>query len=184
MNFYKISSIRDTIGSIDFVRWMQESRSLLPQVYDFPGFVLDDTHLQKNKIVVQRQLVLAGMRLAAVLNQLFYSEAADVDFKSAVSKYQKGIDISEVKNHLGKEVAVCSKVYSIRATEKITQINVGDKFPNNPLTIIISSSNYAKFKTSPGELFANKNICVTGKIQDYKGKLQIIVDNPDDIKIL
>lgn len=184
LNFHNSWPVLDTIGTIDFLKWMQESRSLLPQVYDFPGFILDDNYFKKSKLIVQRQLILAGMRLAAVLNKLFYSATADVDFTSASKKYKNGIDISEVKNNLGKEVTVCSKVYSLRSTEKITQINLGDKFPNNLLTMIIFGGNYAKFKSNPAELFANKNICVTGKIEEYKGKLQIIVENPGDIKIL
>ena len=183
LNFSNSSLVMDTINAIDFVRWMQESRSLLPQVYDYQGLIIDDAYMKKNKVVVQRQLVIAGKRLAAMLDKLFNSPPVNADFKSAISKYKKGIDISEVKNNLGKEVAVCSKVYSIRSTDKITQISLGDKFPNNPLTVIIFGSSYTKFKTNPGELFANKNICVTGKIEDYNGKLQIGVNSPD-IKIL
>ena len=184
LNFGNTFSIKDTINAIDIVRWMQESRSLLPQVYDYQGFIIDDVYLKKNKVVVQRQLVIAGKRLAAMLDKLFYSPAINADFKSAIGKYKKGIDINEVKNHLGKEVAVCSKVYSIRSTDKITQISLGDDFPNNPLTVIIFGNSYTKFKTNPGELFANKNICVIGKIEDYKGKPQIIVNSPEDITIL
>jgi hypothetical protein len=184
LQFNTTAPVKDTIGAIDFVRWMQESRSLLPQVYDFPGFMIDDAYLKRNKVIVQRQLVVAGMRLAAILDKLFYSAAPEIDFKAAVNKYKNGIDVKDAKDHLGKEVSVCSKVYSIRSTDKITQISVGDKFPNNPLTVIIFGSSYSKFKLNPGEMFANKNICVTGKIEDYKGKLQIIVNSPEDITIL
>ncbi|MEP6713403.1 MAG: S1/P1 nuclease, partial [Ferruginibacter sp.] len=50
----------DTTTKIDFVSWMNESRSLLPQVYDFSGFILSETYLQKNKLIVERQLLFAG----------------------------------------------------------------------------------------------------------------------------
>ncbi len=174
----------DTVKSVDFMFWMNESRLLLPGVYDFAGYNLDDAYLNKNKVVVEKQLLLAGLRLAAVLNKLFYTPAADVNFKTMTAGYKNGIDVTESINNIGKKVTVCAKVYSIRSSATITQINIGGKFPNTPLTVVIFGKSYANFAGNPEDLFKDKNVCVKGKIEEYKGKAQIIVENPEDILTL
>lgn len=168
---------------IDFLSWMKESRALLDEVYKFPDFTITEAYLKKNKEVVKKQLLNAGMRLAKILNTLFASPAAEMNMQSVTSGYKNGIDVNDAMKHLGKKVTVCSKVFGIRATDKITQINLGQKFPNNPLTIVIFASSYKNFKTPPAELYTDKNLCVQGKVEEYKGKAQIIVDKPEDIEI-
>ena len=166
---------------IDFMDWVNESRNLLGEVYNFPENIISDAYLKKNKEVVKRQLLFAGMRLAKILNTFFASPPADLDMQQVTSAYKNGIDVKDAMKYVGKNVTVCSKVYGIRATDKITQINLGDKFPNSPLTVIIFPGSYKNFKVLPAELYSNKNICVKGKVEDYKGKAQIVIERLEDI---
>jgi len=168
---------------IDFMSWMKESRALLGEVYNFPDFTITDAYLKKNKEVVKRQLLSAAMRLAKILNTLFSSPAAEMNMQVVTSSYKDGIDVNDAMKNVGNNVTVCSKVFGIRATDKITQINLGDRFPNSPLTIVIFASSYKNFKVGPAEMYNDKNICVKGRIEVYKGKAQIIVDDPYDIMI-
>lgn len=183
LRFYD-KTMTDTLHEVDFVSWMYDSRSLLNGVYDYPGFILDEKYLQTNKIVVQKQLLKAGIRLALVLNKLFYSPAPIIDFSAITTTYKNGIDVKDAENFLGKKVTVCSRVFSIRSTPAITQISIGGKFPGNPLTVIIFGKNYSRFSQPLIDLYSNKNICVKGTITEYKGKPQIVVDDPDNIIIL
>ncbi len=50
--------------------WMNESRTLLPEVYNFDKKIKQD-YVDKNKPVIEKQLVRAGIRLAMVLHQTF-----------------------------------------------------------------------------------------------------------------
>jgi hypothetical protein len=59
------------IRHIDFVAWMNESRSKLDTVYDFKGNDLNHKYVAKNAPLVERQLLLGGIRLAAVLKYIF-----------------------------------------------------------------------------------------------------------------
>ena len=62
----------DTAKKVDFTNWMYESRSLLDEVYDLQdGYIITPNYLQKAKGTVTKQLLLAGQRLAAVLEKLF-----------------------------------------------------------------------------------------------------------------
>ncbi len=174
----------DSLSKIDFVRWMHDSRSLLPQVYDFPDFTLSEAYLQKNKLVVERQLFLAGLRLATLLNSLFKDPAPTLNFKALTAKYKNGIDINEAKNYIGKTVTVCANVYNIRSTDKITQISLGERGAAPALTVIIFGSSYSNFTIPPAELYKDKNICVKGKVSEYQGKMQIVVEKPGEVEVL
>ncbi len=50
--------------------WMNEARTLLPEVYNFEENIKQD-YIDKNKPVIEKQLVRAGIRLAMVLHQTF-----------------------------------------------------------------------------------------------------------------
>jgi hypothetical protein len=50
--------------------WMTEARELLPEVYNFETKIKQD-YIDKNKPVIEKQLVRAGIRLAMVLNETF-----------------------------------------------------------------------------------------------------------------
>jgi hypothetical protein len=51
--------------------WISESRALLKDVYSFQGGAADDAYLDRMKKIALRQVVNAGIRLAALLNRNF-----------------------------------------------------------------------------------------------------------------
>jgi len=61
---------------------------------------------------------------------------------------QTRISIDYVNAYMGQKVEVCSKVYGVKATEKITFINLGAAFPNAPLTVVIFAKDFPNFKGS------------------------------------
>jgi hypothetical protein len=185
LDLYKSGSINYK-KEVDFLQWMKESRSLLDTVYDYPGFMLSKAYLNKNKIVVQKQLLLAGLRLAEILNRLFATPAvaANINFEKVASKYANAINVNDAIKNIGKNVTVCAAVFGIKFSSAVTQINLAASYPNSPLTIVIFAKNYKNFVIAAEDLYKNKNICVKGKIEEYKGKAQIIIEKPEDIIIL
>jgi hypothetical protein len=65
--------VKKSYCTINVESWMNESRTLLPQVYDFEKKLLDQNYLDKNSTIVKDQLVKAGIRLAYILNLAFSS---------------------------------------------------------------------------------------------------------------
>jgi DNA/RNA endonuclease YhcR with UshA esterase domain len=96
---------------------------------------------------------------------------------------QTKMSIDSVNNHIGESVIVCSEVHGIKSLEKVTFINLGNEYPNSPLTIVIFAKDIGNFKSSIESMYNNKNICVTGILKDYKGKTEIIITKPADIKV-
>lgn len=99
------------------------------------------------------------------------------------SAAQTKMSIDEVNNHIGDSVTVCSKVYGIKALDKVTFINLGAAYPSSPLTVVIFAKDLVNFNELPSAMYSGKQICVTGILKDYKGKVEIIITNPSAISI-
>lgn len=100
-----------------------------------------------------------------------------------VVKSQTNVSIKEVVNHVGKEITLCDSVYSARSLESLSLLNLGGKFPKEVIRVVVFKSDRDKFEKEPVTLFENKRICVTGKVTLYKEKLQIVVNDPKQIKL-
>lgn len=99
-----------------------------------------------------------------------------------MAKSQTTVSVKDVVNHVGKEVTLCDSVYSARSLENLSLLNLGGKFPKEVITVVVFKADKAKFEKDPVALFENKRICVTGKVTLYKEKLQIVVNDPKQLK--
>ena len=66
----------------------------------------------------------------------------------------------------------------------ISFINLGATYPNSPLTVVIFAKDSANFKEPLAPLYDNKKICITGILNVYKGKTQIMVNKPEQIEVV
>ena len=100
---------------------------------------------------------------------------------------QAATNIDSLGNHVGEKVTVCNKVYWTKfleqANKQPTFLNLGAAYPDNPLTVVIFGDDRKNFNQAPEIMYDEKEICVTGEIKEFKGKPEIIVDNPDEIVI-
>ena len=89
--------------------------------------------------------------------------------------------------YIGETKTVCGTVasatYAVRSRGKPTFLNLNKPYPNHVFTIVIWGSNRGKFKNPPEVFFKGKEVCVTGLITTYRGKPQIEVSEPSQIKI-
>jgi len=88
---------------------------------------------------------------------------------------QTKITAKEAAQHIGDSLMVCDKVYGGRFFEPngLTLLNLGGAFPNHQLTVVMKADVRKKFAAAPETAFANKDVCVLGKITEYRGKPQI-----------
>lgn len=104
-------------------------------------------------------------------------------FITSTAKSQTTVIAKEAVNYVGKTVTLCDSVYSARAMDNISLLNLGGKFPKEIITMVVFKSDRIKFQKEPVELYNNKRICITGKVTLYKDKLQIVVNDPKQIKL-
>jgi hypothetical protein len=90
-----------------------------------------------------------------------------------------------VSGYVGKTVTVYGKIedgrFLLSAANQPTLLNMGGKFPNQKLTVVVYGINRPNFGYKPEEVLINKVVYVTGKVELYKSKPQIIVENPFEI---
>lgn len=63
------------ISKINELNWMYQSRSYLDKVYSFENNYMDKAYIDNNISVIKSQLVVAGIRLASVLQEVFNPDA-------------------------------------------------------------------------------------------------------------
>ena len=61
------------IGKIDVIGWMNDSRTHLGQVYDFTDATISESYITKNTLLIEKQLIAGGLRLSALLKEIFSS---------------------------------------------------------------------------------------------------------------
>ena len=69
------------------------------------------------------------------------------------------------------------------AKTKPTLLNFDRPFPDHTFSVMIADANRAKFKGPPEVMFKGKTLCVTGLIIDFRGKPEIVVDDPSQISV-
>jgi len=97
------------------------------------------------------------------------------------------LDPAAAASHVGEEATVCGEVtgtkYSDHRKRKPTFIDFGPPHPHQLLTALIWGEYRDKFDYVPESLFG-KTICVSGTITEHKGKAEIKVSDPSQIRVI
>ena len=100
---------------------------------------------------------------------------------------QQKITLAEVNKHIGDSVIICGKIsggkFLDAAKNQPTFLNMGAAYPNQLLTIVIWGNTRKLFSYKPEEHLKDKNICVTGRIEVFKEKPQIVVQQVSQVQI-
>lgn len=98
---------------------------------------------------------------------------------------QTEIKLEDVKNHVGDSVKLIGKIYGGKYIKSIkgspTFLDVGGKYPNAPLTLVIWENVRKQFASAPEELYKDKDVWIIGKVKLYKEKPEIVISKPSDI---
>lgn len=100
---------------------------------------------------------------------------------------QATINAEDAKKHIGEVVTLCGKIYSAKylqnAANKPTLLNLGGNYPNQLLTVTIFEIDRKNFPFNPEDYYPNVEVCVTGKLVEYKGSPEMIVQSPEQVKV-
>jgi len=160
------------------VKWMWESYEVTEKLYAevdaMKSRAVDDKYYEAHIGTVEQRLEQAGIRLAGVLNGLFahgvvVGAAAPVKAEAAAVT----IEAKDAEAHVGENVVVRAKVYGFKAMEGLTLVNVGAAYPNQLFTVVLRGD-----AANLASEIDGKVIRVTGKVEMYKGKAEIVVRDP------
>ena len=95
------------------------------------------------------------------------------------------IPASEAHKYVGKNKTVSGTVvaarYAAESRGKPTFLNFEEPYPNHVFGVVIWGSDRSKFENPPESAFLGRQLHVTGLIEEYEGKPQIVVKNPGQI---
>jgi hypothetical protein len=92
---------------------------------------------------------------------------------------------AEAIHHVGETATVCGRVASakyVRSGRMPTFLNLDQPYPNQVFTALIWGAVRPRFKQPP-EMLRGSSVCVTGAISAYKGKAEIVVEDPGQIAV-
>jgi len=100
---------------------------------------------------------------------------------------QQKITPAEVSKHIHDSVTVCGKIYGGKfldaAKNQPTFLNMGAAYPDQLLTIVIWGGTRKSFTYKPEEHLKGRQVCVTGKIEIFKEKPQIVVQQAAQLQV-
>lgn len=166
---------------IDLYKWLNESRSYMDKIYP-SSHVIDNNYIDANAQIINLQLANAGIRLSNILEKYFKYFSREPNFTKQESQIIS-VSIEKIGDYIGQTVKVCTKIYSTKELPSITFLNCGAPYPNSPLTTVIFKSDLGNFKNNPAQFYNEKTVCITGKVELYKDKPEIILKNESQIEI-
>ncbi len=93
----------------------------------------------------------------------------------------------EAARHIGKTVTICGPVagasHFARLKGEPTFLNFDRRHPEQTFTVVIWGKDARRFPRRPHLMFADKHVCVTGTVETYQGKPQIVVRDPAQIVV-
>jgi len=84
--------------------------------------------------------------------------------------------------YMGKYVTVKGLVADVYQSDKVAYLNFVKKYPDNPFSAVIFARMFDAFGDI--QVYANKNVEVTGRVSTFRGKPQIILDKTSQVKIV
>ena len=110
------------------------------------------------------------------------SDNNNVQKTPSVKTEVKRITTFDLKSSIGKKVILKAYVADVTVREKVAYLNLDAKYPKNTGSITIFASNFDEFGDM--QKYKNKNIEVNGYVSEYQSRPQIIINSPNQIKIL
>jgi len=102
----------------------------------------------------------------------------------AVAAQAESLTPDQAAQHAGETATVCGVVAAAKFAAQVrggtTFLDFDKPYPNSTFSALIFASDRAKFG-APEKTAQGKDLCVTGKIEMYQGKPQIVLKDPKQL---
>ncbi len=102
---------------------------------------------------------------------------------SSQSTETAAVPWQDAGEYVGQRVTVTGAVVRSYNSGKVVFLNFDEDW-RGKFSVVIFASDFDKFPQPPEELYLHKDILVTGKIKEYKGAPEMIVESPEQIEIV
>lgn len=129
---------------------------------------------------------IAPLALAGMLASSLYAQDAKTNAVSGTNAVSAAepvkITAAEAKEHLKAQAIVTGKVAEVSQTEKLIRINLDQPYPKQAMTAIIFGAKTNDF--SGLDKLKDKTVEISGKIAEFHGHPEIILNSPKQLKVL
>ena len=139
------------------------------------------------KTIAEHQAVLAGYRLADEIRRFLSDDNAppltdEYTTLATEADLAPRIGASQAAAHYDEDLVVTGHVARVTVNSDMTFLSIDKPYPHSPLTVVIFESNLEAF--GDARKFEGTDVELSGTISEYQGKPEIILDRPDQIKII
>lgn len=118
------------------------------------------------------------MKLPAILASMLIA----VHAFSQQGKPEPRTPAAEAGKKIGQTVVVMGQVVQVTKRDKVVYLNFEKKFPNSVFTAVILGTAIKDFPDI--EKIEGKKVEVDGKVEEYRGKPQIVIKGKSQLRVL
>ena len=111
------------------------------------------------------------------------SAVVDSPVRENWDKTKHVIDWRDASKHVGEYVEITGVIAATHKNEKICYLNFDKDYMHN-LALIIFAGNFERFPKDPEKYYLGKKIKVEGRIKEYKGRLEIPLDDTAQVIVV
>ena len=133
--------------------------------------------LRDEGIAIMRRQI--GVRTVLVFTALVFASYFGFISPAGCTRYPD----SQASAHVGQAVTIVGTVTGTHVTAKGTEfLNFGARYPAQDFTVVIFASSAAKV----GDIgrYYGKRVAVTGRVQLYQGKPEIVVNSSTQLEVM
>ena len=93
------------------------------------------------------------------------------------------VDWQDAGDYLGQRLTVEGDVVRVYNSGKAAFLNFAQDYQGN-FSVVIFASDFEQWPQTPDQVYLGQRVRVTGKIKDYKGAPEMIVELPEQIEII
>lgn len=95
------------------------------------------------------------------------------------------ISASQAPFYVGEKVIACGMLAQTSRFKRGVYLNLDEKYPKQPLTLVVWEDDLAQFQKQHGDLtrYLGRKICGQGTVSQYKGRSQISLYNAYSLQI-
>ena len=178
-------------GKVTFLNF-DEERTFTVVIFasDYPAFpqAPEDLYWRKQVRVTgpivlyegRPEIVVESPEAIEVVADLLASRSGQL---AATAPASGVVDWQDAGNYLGQRLTVEGDVLRVHNSGKAAFLNFAEDYQGN-FSVVIFAADFEQWPESPDQVYLGQRVRVTGKIKDYNGAPEMVVESPEQIEII
>ncbi|MDG2018128.1 MAG: hypothetical protein P8J25_01650 [Porticoccaceae bacterium] len=151
-----------------------------------------ENEIMNRFVMIIAVIAVTGLIFMLGQNSFVGSSQAPINnFEKKVGLNSKSFDCSKIDARnahycTNKSTVACGPIVQIKRTSKNVFLNLYDKYPNSPLTVVIWKNKIKGVEERIGTIdgIVSQTVCASGVINKYKDTLRIEIKNPYALRVM